>query len=188
MWERLFSTLMPKHSAHRTAVSLLHRGHTKADGLRPERREPGELSKAEWSSPNRRIEAQVAILSKASFLGLVCLSAVYSTDTESDATQFLWIPSMSGSQAFLSLLTAPTLSSTLRFPPGTWEAVRTPKKMCTVLQGSYLWDLMEVQAVPRQLESALEWHPSASFPKKKASKGPSLATGRAVHFSQIPSR
>ena len=119
---------MSKHSADRTAVFLPHCGHTKADGLRPEGREPAELSKAECSSPNRRTGAQIAILSKASFLGLVCLSAVYSTDTESDATQFLWIPSMSGIQALLSLLTAQTLGSTLHFPLGTWEDVRTPKK------------------------------------------------------------
>jgi len=34
---------------------------------------------------------------------------------------------MSGSQALLALLAAWTLGSTLRFTPGIWEDVRTPK-------------------------------------------------------------
>lgn len=55
-----------KHPAHRTAVFLPHHGHKKADVLRSDRREFGELSKAEWSSPNR-IDAEILLLSRQVF-------------------------------------------------------------------------------------------------------------------------
>lgn len=127
------------------AVSLPHCGHTKTDGLGPEAGKPGALSKAEHSSPNRRKETKTVILSKAGFLGLVCLSAVYS-DTESDATQFLWIPSVPGSQALLSLLTEPRSSAgdcvSLQAPGrmrGHQKNVQCPAGM---QKASHLWDPM----------------------------------------------
>lgn len=130
MWERLFGALVPKHPAHRTAVSLPHSGHTKADGLGPEGREPGETSKAECRSPSRRIEAHIGILSKASFLGLVCLSAVYSIDTEWRYPIFM--DTFYVRQPSTSLPPhSPDPPQHTAFPPpppGTWEDVRTHKK------------------------------------------------------------
>lgn len=158
-WERLFGALVPKHPAHRRAVSLPHTGHTKADGLGPEGREPGEMSKAECRSPNRRIEAQIGILSKASFLGLVCLSAVYSIDTEWCYPIFM--------DTFYFRQPGTSLPPHSRDPPqhtafppqhlggceDTKKKVHSPAGMQEV---PHLWDPMEVQAVLRQLESALE--------------------------------
>lgn len=167
------------------AVSLPHCGHTKTDGLGPEAGEPGALSKAEHSSPNRRKETKTVILSKAGFLALVCLSAVYS-DTESDATQFLWIPSVSGSQALFSLLTEPRSSAGDYVSPQAPGRVQGHQKNVQCPAGmrktSHLWDPMSGN--PEAAGVCPLVAPLILISQKK----PALATGGAVHFSPISSR
>lgn len=190
-WERLFGALVPKHPAHRTAVSLPHSGHTKADGLRPEGSEPGEMSKAECRSPNRRIEAHIGILSKASFLGLVCLSAVYSIDTEWRYPIFM--DTFYVRQPGTSLPPhSPDPPQHTAFPwPRHLGGCEDTQKKCTLLQGCRRYHTCGTPWRSRQswgswslpLSSTLQPH----FPQK-ANTELSPSTGRAVHFSQIPSR
>lgn len=146
---------------------------------------PGLWARQNTAAQTEETRLKLSSSPRPGFLALVCLSAVYS-DTESDATQFLWIPSVSGSQALFSLLTEPRSSAGDYVSPQAPGRVQRHQKNVQCPAGmqktSHLWDPMS--GSPEAAGVCPLVAPLILISQKK----PVLATGGAVHFSQISSR